>query len=426
MNRPFRTAPAQSSEIKGAPQYDRRADTRVEDDPPESLIVHADNRRIRNRRIVLVVLLILLSLAAGLGYFFAVPGKVTHYVVTPGTMVFEVTGPGILDATNKVTITSRIPGFLNSIHVERNDRVTVGQVIAELDAGDIQSQLEGALADVDAAKSAVSEAVGNRTKAKAAADKASSDLARRRGLSASGVVSQVELDTLEIALRQAMAEYDTAVAVEERARAQVRVASAQVGVLQHKRNEAQIRSPLDGVVVSRDRSTGDLLTAGVQLFQIVEPKSIVISTRLDESIMGLIESGQAARVRFTSDPVQVIDAKVARVSRIVDPETREFMVDLSPERLPKNWAMGQRAQVAIDVLLPPDTLVVAVDFVARRDGRAGVWHQVSGRAVWTPIEVVAVSGKYAQVVKGVSPGDIILEPRGRYTFEPVAIERSPR
>ena len=156
--------------------------------------------------------------AAGVVYFFVVPSTVPYYAVTPGSVVVEMTGPGILDATNKVTITSRIPGFLNSINVDRNDLVTAGQALAELDAKDIESELEGALADVDVAKSAVVEAMGNRAKAKAALDKANSDLVRRRGLSTSGIVSRVEVDTLEIAVQQATAEYDRSAAVEEGAR----------------------------------------------------------------------------------------------------------------------------------------------------------------------------------------------------------------
>ena len=201
-------------------------------------------------------------------------------------------------------------------------------------------------------------------------------------------------------MRQATAEYDRSAAVEQGAHAQVRVASAKVGVLQHKRNEAMIRSPMNGVVVLRDRSVGDLLTAGNQLFQLVDPKSLVISTRLDESIMGLIEPGQSAKVRFTSDAIQAVSAKVARISRTVDPETREFMVELLPDRLPRNWALGQRAHVAIDVSLPPETSAVPLALVARRNGRAGVWRPINGRAAWSPIEVGAVSGIISRCFTG--------------------------
>jgi HlyD family secretion protein len=394
----------------------RRPGTRI-DDENDSHLLGARRRRGYKRKIAIAILLGL-SMASFV-YLFVIPSNVAQHTVTSGSLQIGIVGPGILDATNKVIVTSRIPGFLKSLKIERNDLVTTGQTLAELDAKDIRSQFEGALADLDAAKSAVLEAGGNREKAKAALDKANMDHARRRALS-SGVISQAELASSEIAVRQASAEYERSVAIEERSRAQVRVASAAADVLQHKLDEAQIRSPLNGVVISRDRSVGDLLTVGVQLAQLVDPASIVISTRLDESVMGMIEPGQSATVTFTSDTTQAVDAKVIRVGRSVDPETREFVVDLSPERLPRSWALGQRAHVSIQVPLPPHSIVVPFKLISRRDGRPGVWRRVVGRAVWTPVEMGATSGTYVQLLQGVKPGDVLLDPRGRYTFEAVS------
>ncbi len=372
----------------------------------------------------IIISALLASGTACLFYFYGFGSVAPHYVVAQGSVLVEITGPGILDATNKVMITSRIPGFLKSISVERNDVVTVGQEIAELDASDIQNQLEAIRADAAAAKSAILEAQANESKALAALDKANNDLVRRRRLSQSGVVSVVDIENLEIAQRQAQAEHDRAKALAERARAQALAAEAQTAVLEHKRAEADIRSPLNGMVVSRDRSVGDLLTAGVQLFQIVDPGSIIVSTRLDESIMALIEPGQQAALRFTSDPTRAVNAKVSRVGRSVDPETREFMVEVTPEQVPRNWALGQRVNVAIEVPLPPESIAVPQLFIAHRAGRAGVWRVVRGRATWTPVEVGAVSGTYLLVHGGVSPGDVIVHPKGRYELEPVTMEMS--
>jgi len=421
MNHQFRATPAQEADDAGLRRRHLADDPSGDGRLYQSRIVGAERKRFRQTKIAIAILLCLALATVGGIYFYVLRSEVSYYVVNRDSAAVEMTGPGILDATNKVVITSRISGFLNSIDVDRNDAVTVGRVLAELDAKDIQSQLDGALADVEVAKSAVVEARGNRAKAKAQLDKAQSDLARRRGLS-SGIVSAVEIETLEITVRQAQAEYDRSAAVEQGAGARVAVATAQAGVLQHKRNEAQIRSPLNGVVVSRDRSVGDLLTPGVQLFQIVDPKSIVIATRLDESIMSLIEPGQSAEVRFTSDPAQTISAKVMRVNRVVDPETREFIVELTPDRLPRNWALGQRAYVAIQAVLPPGIAVVPLAFVARRDGRVGVWQSILGRAAWLPIEAGNVSGNYLQVFNGVTAGDYILDPRGRYRFEAVTVK----
>jgi HlyD family secretion protein len=401
---------------------DRDAVSKTED-LADDLVIGLPRRKIA----IAAFFCALFILALGnLYYFYGVATSPQYYLVRSEAVVVDMTGPGILDATNKVTITSRIAGFLSSISVDRNDVVTAGQIIAELDADDIQSQLVGAIADVDAARSAVLEARGNQEKARAALERAEKDLVRRRGLSQSGVVSQVEIDTLETALRQAQAEFDRLTAVEERMKAQVRVAEAQVGVLQHKRAEAQIRSPLNGMIVSRDRSVGDLLTAGVQLFQIVDPRSVIISTRLDESIMGLVDSGQKATLRFTSDPARRVEARVLRISRTVDPETREFVVDVVPDDLPRNWALGQRAQAAIYVPLPPGTLAIPLEFVARRDGQPGVWRYLAGRAAWTAIEAGSVSGLYLQVSGGLSSGDVVLHPKGRYMHEPVSIEGMAR
>ena len=141
--------------------------------------------------------------------------------------------------------------------------------------------------------------------------------------------------------------------------------------------------------------------------------------------MGLIEPGQSAKGAFyLQTPSRRSMPRLCGSAAPSIPRQREFMIELSPDGLPRNWALGQRASVAIDVFLPPETLVVPLAFVARRDGRAGVWRRVLGRAIWAPIEAGAVSGKYLQVLHGVAPGDLVLDPRGRYTFEAVAIEGS--
>jgi HlyD family secretion protein len=373
---------------------------------------------------LVAILAVVVFAAAFLFYFYGLASVAPHFMIARGSVTVEMTGPGILDATNKVTITSRIPGFLKTISVERNDAVKAGQDIAQLDANDIQNQLEAARAEAVAAQSAILEANANEARTLAALDKANSDLVRRRRLSQTGVVSAVDIETLEIGVRLAQAEHDRTKALADRAQAQALAATAQVGVLEHKRAEAVIRSPLNGVVVSRERSVGDLLSPGAQLFQLVDPATIFVSTRLDESIMGLIEPGQQVALRFTSDPMHVVHAQVARVGRTVDPETREFVVEVAPEQLPRNWALGQRVNVAIKVPLPEDSLVVPQLFVAHRGGRAGVWRVVEGRATWTPVEVGAVSGIYLQLHGGISPGDIIVHPKGRYAFEPVAVEVS--
>jgi len=354
-------------------------------------------------------------------WFYLVETPVEFFEVSRQPITAEIAGPGILDAINKVTITSRLAGFAKELSVDRNDSVTRDEVIAQLDARDVQGQLAGARSDLEAARNLVREAQSNHSKNQLLLQRATNELARKQTLIKTGVATAVELENAEISLAQAQADFERTLAAQDRAIAQVQSAEYQVQVLEVKRGEAEIRSPIDGIVVSRDRNVGDLVTVGAPLLQIVDPKSIIVSTRLDESILGAIQKGLQVSIQFTSDSTRKIGGRVLRVNRTVDAETREFMVDVVPDELPKNWAIGQRANVVIAVPLPQDSIAIPLEFVARRNGRAGVWRNLNNHAVWTEINVGTVNGIYINVVGGLEPGAIILRPKGRYAYEAVTL-----
>jgi HlyD family secretion protein len=82
--------------------------------------------------------------------------------------------------------------------------------------------------------------------------------------------------------------------------------------------------------------------------------------------------------------------------------------------------MNQRANVAVETQSSAPVLGIPQDFIARRDGRAGVWVNRDGRAVWVPVALGYVSGTEIEVARGLKVGDIALEPRGRYSYQPIA------
>src|ERR1700739_215220 len=87
-------------------------------------------RRKRDRLATVVWLLILLG-CGYLFYYYFLPRSVMGFHVTRSHAGMEITGPGLLDARNKVTITTRIQGYLKAINVDRNDSVIVGQILAQ-------------------------------------------------------------------------------------------------------------------------------------------------------------------------------------------------------------------------------------------------------------------------------------------------------
>jgi HlyD family secretion protein len=115
----------------------------------------------RVARTALIVLIAAALLCYGIWYY-AIPVQVPGVRVAPTNAILEISGPGLLDARNKVVITARVQGYLKSIAVDRNDPVTEHQVLAELEAEDLDNQLVAAKADAEAAQRAIAQRTGPR------------------------------------------------------------------------------------------------------------------------------------------------------------------------------------------------------------------------------------------------------------------------
>lgn len=372
-----------------------------------------------------VLLVLLLAAGAGLAsYWYVVPTPVPYYEVKPRLMSLEINGPGLLDAINRVTVTSRIQGFLKEVLVDRNDRVKRGQVLARLESVDLENQVAAAQAEATAALRTVAEIESERDRAVAVYDKTKIELGRQNTLFRLKANSEAQVTTAEAAFKQAEADVARAGASIERAKAQALSQDANVKVLQAKLADATITSPLNGVVISRERNPGDLLLPGVSLMQLVDVDTIIVSARFDESARSAIRPGQSAKIRFASDPSRVWTGKVLRLSRQVDQETREFTIDITLDSLPDSWAMGQRVNVAVEARSPALVIGIPETLIARRDGRAGVWVDRDGRTQWTPVALGYASGSDIEIAHGLAAGDKVLLPKGRYDYQPVTLARA--
>ena len=373
---------------------------------------------------VLSFLMCLVAIAAYVITYYFVPKTTSGFRVNPSLALLEIAGPALLDARNKVTVTTRIQGYLKEVKVDRNDKVKAGEVLAELEFADLASQVVAAEADAKAMESAISEARSDQQRAIALADKAKQDYDRKLVLRDKQIITEADWSATDAAYHQTQADLARSATTIAKTSAQSVSADANANLLRVRLGYATIRSPLNGVVVSRDRNVGDLLSPGTALLQLVDPETIIISARLDESAMGAIEPGQVATVNFASMPTENFKGTVLRVIRLVDQETREFTVDMTMDQLPNHWALGQRANVVIKAPSPTPTITIPQKFTTPRDGRVGVWRLNGKSAEWTPIALGYPSGADVQVVSGLNVGDIVLEPEGIYAHMPVALKEA--
>ncbi|MBS0437749.1 MAG: efflux RND transporter periplasmic adaptor subunit, partial [Proteobacteria bacterium] len=216
----------------------------------------------------------------------AAPSYVTE-PVQRATLNVTVSADGTLQPTRSVNVGSELSGTVARVLVDVNDTVKKGQVLVELDTAKLRDQIARSRAALATAQASVAQAVATLQEAQA-------NLARLeevRKLSGGKVPAPTEIDTARAALERARA-------AEASARAGVSSAQAQLSTDETNLSKASIRSPIDGVVLTRAVDPGNAVAASLQavtLFTLAEDlRKLELDVNVDETDVGLVAVGQKA------------------------------------------------------------------------------------------------------------------------------------
>ena len=356
------------------------------------------------------------------------PISVSAFDVRRGPVIAEVMGTGTLTAHTKTTISPKIQGRLVELTVDQNDAVTTGQLLARLDDADLREQVAIAKAYLEVAQASLKRAQAEEERAKAVITQSQLDYMRNSKLADTGAVATSDMDKSREQLQVAEAEGARAGAAVIEAQKQIVAADKTLRYHDAKLTDTRIYSPFNGLITRRDRDPGDIIVPGASIFQLISTREIWISAWVDESAMTMLRSGQKARLAFRSNPQKNYSGTVVRISREVDRESREFLVDVSADQLPQNWAIGQRAEVFIQTGKKDNVVQVPRRLIRWRDGNPGVFVNVGGKANWRNLKLGITGGEFAEVESGIAAGDKIitapdsearkLQPGRRVVIEP--------
>ena len=338
------------------------------------------------------------------------PVDVRSHEVRSGEIIAEVMGTGIVATHVKVTISANITGLLSEVLFDQGDQVKAGQIVARLDDRDLQRQVKVEEANISASRATVDRLLADRNSAKSTLELTSKNYERAQGLIPSGAISREEYDRYVDA-------FTTAKAGMERAEAalvegQKLLIAAEETLEYHKARLAYtvIAAPFDGLIVRRDRDPGDVVVPGTSILYLVSLKEVWVSAWVDETRQARVKPGQPARVVFRSEPTVDYRGTVVRIGRETDPETREFLVDVQPEKLPEQWSIGQRAEVYIETTRKSQATLLPSGFLIKRDGEPRVFVAVQGRAQWRMLRLGIQGRENVEVFEGLTPGEIVVLP----------------
>ena len=209
--------------------------------------------------------------------------------VQRGDIRVAISSTGTLSAISTVTVGSQVSGQITDVLVDFNDTVKKGQILATIDASTYQAQIEQGSAQIASAQASLRQA-------QAGLRNAQLDYNRKADLGRQQLVSKSDVDLARSSLEQAQAQVNSA-------QAQIRQQTASTQTTRVNLQRTVIRSPVDGVVLTRTIEPGQTVAASLsapELFTIAEDLAkMKIELAVDESDIGQVRVGQV--VSFSAD-----------------------------------------------------------------------------------------------------------------------------
>ncbi len=356
--------------------------------PPSDLasLVRAESVRHRRRRIALWVggLVALAGIVAAVVFLRPQPTppveRFRSAPLTRGEIVRQVSPTGRLEARVTVDVGAEISGRISEILVDYNAVVTKGQILARLDPSSLSAQVDQSEASRRAAKAALKQA-------KVQLADAERRLARVEKLAAQGIESQENLDN-------ARSSVDLARVAVESASAQVALQSAGERLAKTNLDHSVIRSPIDGVVISRSVDVGQTVAAALQapvLFTLAQDlRKMRLLAAIDEAEIGQVDAGQHASFTVDAYPGETFHAHITEVRRapILTQNVVTYEAVLEVDNPELKLKPGMTASVKIDTAEAQGALRApnaALRFTPPSEvgGEASATPSSAGPAVWT-------------------------------------------
>jgi RND family efflux transporter MFP subunit len=321
----------------------------------------------------------------------------------------EIILPGNVQPFSSSPIYARTNGYLRKWYVDIGARVKQGQLLAVIDAPEVDQQVAQSISNLNTAKAnlALAEITKNRY----------------QGLLKSKAVSQQDVDN-------AVGTYNANMSI-------VEADQANVKQLQALQSFEKIYAPFDGVVTARNTDIGDLVNSGSaggvksDLFHIAQPGTLRVYVNVPEEYSQGIKDGMTADITLAEFPARKFQGKLVRTADAITVTTRTLLIEIDVENPTGTLLTGSYAEVHLAVptqgsvfVIPVNTLIFRAEGLRVgivKDGKVVLATVTPGHDFGNTIEIVAglkaddqvivnppdsiVSGQEVQIVQATLPGD---------------------
>lgn len=254
-----------------------------------------------------------------------VEAKPVAYATAPIQFInpeYEILVPAELKPYEQVAVHAKVAGFVKQLYVDRGDHVRKGQLLAVLEAPEMQQQYFSK-------KSAEQKVYSNYLYAKQAYE---------RLIDASktiGAVAAIELDRAKSAMESAKSAYDAS--------------KAETAYFSQLQQYLRIIAPFDGIITERNVSVGALAGTGTNtpLFVMAQGNKLRLTLFLPEKHAASVKKGMQANFTVSSQPGKTFKAKLSRTSQLLDQQDRSLTLEFDVSNPSGELQGGDYAQVKL-------------------------------------------------------------------------------
>lgn len=302
----------------------------------------------------------------------------------------ELTVVGNLIGETTVSVAPRAAGRLEEVYVRLGDRVGRGQRIAKIEDFELVEQIKQQQAAQEVSQATIRQREADLALAKTNLDRTKSLVERQ-------ISAKQVLDDNEARYQSAQAQLDLA-------RAQALQSKARLDELNINLGNTIITSPVNGFIARRLVDPGASVGQNAPVVEVVDISRVRMIANVVEKDLKQLQTGDSTRVQVDAFPGETFTGRIARVSPVLDPQTRTAPIEVEIPNPSFRLKPGMYARVGITLRTLEDALVVPATAMVDLGGRRGVFQPLSDSAVFRAVQVGSEQGELVEILGGLTEG----------------------
>ncbi len=337
-------------------------------------------------------------------------------------LVIRLKSPGEAITDKMITVKAEVSGTIKTFNVKEGKHVRAGETLIEIDDQEYRLKWERAealrlkyLSDLLLDKQFAEPDRGLDDRAKERIRQAEQEFSKAGSQLGQGLISRDEFEKTKRAYETVLIE--SGIKKDEVMAASKGLTQAEIDakIAQIETEKTNIRAPFAGIITDIKVSPQETISAGRDLFTLVNISQIKVQAKVLESEVGKMKVGHEASLRFSAYPGKVFKGHVEAISPVINPEDRTCTVQILVDNPHEEVKPGMHAEVEIAADVFKDRLLVPQEAVLVRGGRKLVFVVEDGLAKWRYIEVGLENEDFAEVLDGVKEGESVIT-EGHFTL----------